>query len=253
MSEDCALELFERLARLEAELVDQRSPRTLVHGERVRLSSRAVEREHQLRAEPLPERLLRDQLLELADELAVSAEREIGVDPVFERRESKLVEADDLRLRERLPGEIGERGPAPQRERRPQAVGSGSGVTGRKRSPALLAEPNELEEVDALRLDHEPITRRRCLERAFGQQLSQLRDVDLDRVPSRFGGFLSPERVDQPVARHDVVRVEEQDREQGASLLPPERDRCSVARDREGAEETELLTDRRHHSFPRGS
>jgi hypothetical protein len=52
--------------------------------------------------------------------------------------------------------------------------------------------------------------------------------------------MLSPERVDQVIARDDAIRLEEQDGEQRASLLASERDRFSVAADRERAEETEL-------------
>ncbi len=188
------------LTRSATELVDQRSPRALVHGERVRLSAGAIEREHQLRAQPLSERLLRDQLLELADELAVSAEREIGVDPVLERCQSKLPEAHDLGLCKRLPRQIGERRAAPERKRRAQAVRTGNRVTRRERGTSFVAEPSELEEVDALRLDREPVARRHGLECAVRQELSQLGDVDLDRVPGCLGRILAPERVDQPIA-----------------------------------------------------
>ncbi len=90
--------------------------------------------------------MLRDQLLELADELAVSPEREIGVDPILERRQSKLPEPDDLGLRKRLPGEITERRSAPERKRRPQSVSPGNRVTRRERAAFLLAKPCELEE-----------------------------------------------------------------------------------------------------------
>ena len=84
--EDRALELAQRLAGLDPQLLDQRAACALVHGERVGLAARAVEREHQLPAQPLAQRVLRDQPLELGDELRMTAEREVGVDPVFERR-----------------------------------------------------------------------------------------------------------------------------------------------------------------------
>ena len=90
---------------------------------------------------------------------------------------------------------------------RPSA--SGNSVAGRERCPSLMAEANELEEVDAVRIDEEPVTRRCRLERAFGQKLSQLRDVDLDRVPRCLGRVLSPQGVDQAVARDDAIRAHE--------------------------------------------
>ncbi len=43
--------------------------------------------------------MLGDQTLDLADELAVAAEREIRVDAILERGEVKLVEPTDLSLR----------------------------------------------------------------------------------------------------------------------------------------------------------
>ena len=67
--------------------------------ERLRVPTRAVEREHQLPAEPLHERMLGDERLELADELAVATELEVGVDPRLERAQPQLLEAGDLRLR----------------------------------------------------------------------------------------------------------------------------------------------------------
>jgi len=73
------LEVAEQAARLETELVAQQAGSLLVHGKRLRLSLRPVERKHPLRAEALSERVLRDQGLELRDDLGVPAQREIGV------------------------------------------------------------------------------------------------------------------------------------------------------------------------------
>ena len=47
------------------------------------LPAGAVEGEHQLRAELIAQGMLRDEPLELADERAVFAEGEIGLDPAF--------------------------------------------------------------------------------------------------------------------------------------------------------------------------
>jgi len=51
--------------------------------------------------------MLDDEALELRYELAVPPEREVGVDPVFERGQSQLLEPGDLCLREGLPREVG--------------------------------------------------------------------------------------------------------------------------------------------------
>ena len=82
--------------------------------------SRAVEGEHQLGAEALPERVLADQQLELGDELGTRAEREIRLDPLLQGLDPELLEPRDLGLRPGLVGELGQRRPSPERERLPQ-------------------------------------------------------------------------------------------------------------------------------------
>ena len=54
--------------------------RRLVGLERLGLAAAAVQREHQLAAQVLAQRVLSHQRLELADELGVAAEREVGLD-----------------------------------------------------------------------------------------------------------------------------------------------------------------------------
>src|SRR5439155_70847 len=76
LHEDAALELAQLVAGLDAELVDERSAGVPVALERVGLAARAVQREHQLRAESLVQRVLGDETLQLADELGVAAEVE---------------------------------------------------------------------------------------------------------------------------------------------------------------------------------
>ena len=59
----------------------------------------------------------RDERLELADDVAVAAELEVGVDPLLDRDEAQLLEPADLRLRQVVERELGERRAAPERER----------------------------------------------------------------------------------------------------------------------------------------
>ena len=125
--QDRSLERLERRGRVDAELLDQRAPRLLVGLERLGLSARPVQREHQLTAQPLAQRVLRDETLELADELRMAAEREIGLDPLLERREAKLLEADDRGLGELLVGEVRQRRAAPERERLAELCRGGLG------------------------------------------------------------------------------------------------------------------------------
>ena len=86
MTEDCLLEPLQRLARLDAEVVDERLPRLGVRVERIGLPVGAVEGEHLLRAEPFPQRVLAHQQAQLTEDVLVAAEFEVAVDPVHQHR-----------------------------------------------------------------------------------------------------------------------------------------------------------------------
>ena len=96
MSQDCLLEPLQGLAGLDPELVDQVVPRLLVGVEGVRLPVGAVEGEHLLGAQALPEWVFADEHVQLAEHLLMAAEREVAVDPVHQRRQPELVELEDL-------------------------------------------------------------------------------------------------------------------------------------------------------------
>ena len=149
LGQDLPLELPQRRARLDPELVERRS-RVAVGLERLRLPARAVEREHQLPAQPLAVRVLRDQRLQLADQLRVAAEREVGLDPLLQRRQPQILQPAGLDARERLLVELGQRRPAPQRERLAQQPRRARGLG---RCARLGDEPLEPLQVDRLRLD----------------------------------------------------------------------------------------------------
>jgi hypothetical protein len=107
--EDLLLEPPQLRPPLEPELVVQPPAAGAIGGERVGLASGSVQREHQLAEEPLPVRVLGDQRLQLADQLALAAKGQIGVDPVLERRQARLLQPCDLAPRERLVRQVGER------------------------------------------------------------------------------------------------------------------------------------------------
>ena len=64
--------------------------------------------------------MLRDQRLELADELSVATERQVGLDPLLERGQPHVLEPPRLDARKRLLAELRERRPAPESKRLPQ-------------------------------------------------------------------------------------------------------------------------------------
>jgi hypothetical protein len=121
LSQDRLLEALQLGTRLDADLLDQHCARLAVGVQRVALTAVAIERQHALRVQPLAQRMLVDERLELADQLAVAARREVGVDRHFGRAHAQLAQPVDLGGGERLVGHVGERRAVPQRERLPYA------------------------------------------------------------------------------------------------------------------------------------
>jgi hypothetical protein len=116
LPEDGRLELLQRLARLEAELVGELLPGLAIRLERLRLTPAPVEGEHELEPEPLPHRMAGHECLELRHQLGVAPEREVGLDTKLDRAESHLLQPRDLGLSELLVGQVPERRPSPEGE-----------------------------------------------------------------------------------------------------------------------------------------
>jgi hypothetical protein len=222
------LESLQRLARLQAELANQVVARVAIGRERVRLSSGAVEREHELAAKALAQRVASDESLELGDQQIVPAEREIRIDAVLERREPAFLEPLDIDARERLEGEIRERRPAPERQRLAQLVHGALGRAGRKRAPTVLGKPLEPVEIELAEADAQHVAGRtghkhvvRDSRRAEGP--AETRDVRLQRVGRARRRLLAPELVDQHVGADGLICSQEQDGEHGTLLATAER------------------------------
>jgi hypothetical protein len=77
--------------------------------QRLGLAPAAIEREHELCPRALAKRLAGDQPLELADDLSVAPALEVGLDPVLEHPEAKVLQARDLALGEVRVGDLGQR------------------------------------------------------------------------------------------------------------------------------------------------
>ena len=75
MGEDRPLQLLESRAWLETELIRKRATCVSVDRKCLRLATGAIQGEHQLAAQPLAQRLPRNELLELLDDRIMSADR----------------------------------------------------------------------------------------------------------------------------------------------------------------------------------
>ena len=113
MVEDGFLETLQGVVRLEAKLLVEQATAGSVDLERVRLTARPVQSEHLQAPQPFAERVLADELVELADELPVPSERELRIDPLLQRLQPELVESGDPLRGERLVREVRERWAAP--------------------------------------------------------------------------------------------------------------------------------------------
>ena len=204
--------------------------------ERVGLAAGAVEREHQLAAKPLPERKPVDERLELGHEVSGASELEVGVDAALQGIEPQLLEAADLVLGEGLEGEVGEGRSSPERQRVAQQLHPffGSRLT-RVRAQAL-----EARQVEAARIDLQHVPGRSRLDRIRAEQLAELGDEILEGRRRRLRRRLAPQIRDEALARDDLARVDEQEREQPALLLAAERDGTTLAHDLERPEDPEL-------------
>ena len=117
LAQDRRVQLLQGWRRLDAKLLDEHLARVLVGLERLRLPPTAVEREHELTARTLAHRVLANELLELADEAGGAAAVELGLHPLLDRRQAKLLEPCGLVLGKLLVRKVGERRSAPQLKR----------------------------------------------------------------------------------------------------------------------------------------
>src|SRR5437870_2301595 len=152
----------------------------------------------------LAERPCRDERLQLGHELAVTAEREVGIDAGLERRGPALVESRDLRLRPGLELQVGERLAAEQCPGLPEACGRLFGCSPRRG----LHERVEAVDVELTRRDNQLVTALACDQAPVTERLAQLRDVDLDALQRRLGRLAVPDLLDQTVGRDRPATAE---------------------------------------------
>ena len=181
LPQDRLLELAQLSAGLDAELVDEHLAGRAVDLERLGLAAATVQAEHQLAAEPLAERELLDESLQLADELAVAAEREVGLDALLQRARVQLVQTGDLRLGPRLIGEVRQRRSAPQRKRLAQLPRRHLWVRAIGVGQQLLKSRN----IQLGRIDKQHVARLARDESAVAELLAQPGDIDLDALGDR--------------------------------------------------------------------
>ena len=228
---------------LDAELGDEHRASAAVHRERLGLPSRAVERQHQLAAQPFPQGLGLDQRRQLADHLAVPAARELGLEAVLPGGEPGFLQRAEDRPGDARVGQVGQRLAAPQRERAAEDLGRGTRVTGRGRRPALGHEGLELVQVDAFLGHAQQVARFLAQHRDdFAARIELLQCLAhsphrvVQHVLRRRGWRVTPKRVHGLGDRHRAVDVQQKKGQERALRHAAERDLAAVVDDLEGAE-----------------
>ena len=161
--------------------------------ERVGLAPGAVQGEHQLAVEPLAVRVLRDECLEVGDELVVPAEREVGLHALLERDQPQLLQARDLG------GERNSRRTRSARARRRARAPGPRAASAADRARlgshwASLDELLEAGQVELVRADLEHVARRAGDQGVPAERLAEPPDLDLQDLRRRRRRTLPPQR-----------------------------------------------------------
>lgn len=197
--------------RIDPELVHEQLADLPVLPERLGLPPGAVEGEHQLPAQRLPQRVLGDQGPQARDELTALAQGEAQVEQLFRGSQSALLERGRRGLDHRS-ARPGQHRAAPQREGGPQCVG-GRGL------PALPhgqggrpGQGVEFQQVELVVRHHHAVSRpvggdHRA---AGGYPPPQIGDGLADLVRRGHRRVLLPRRLDEPCDGHHPAGFEQQ-------------------------------------------
>jgi len=167
-----------------------------------------------------------DQRLQLADQLGVPAEGQVGVQALLEGDQAGLLEGWCRGPAQRLGGDVGQRRSPPERQRPAELFGRLASVTGGHGPPAAVGRLPEAVPIELARLDPEQVAarpgqqHRRRPVRLSGpvQRPAQPGHVALEHVAGRRRRCLSPQLVDQPVGRDHPAGVEEESSEHSPRL-----------------------------------
>jgi hypothetical protein len=238
--QDPALELLELRAGVDAELFDEQLTGRPACGERVGLPSRAIERKRVLRARVLAVRLGRDHPLQLGHELVVAAERELCIVEEVDGPQPLFLELSSLGRVDGLAGEIGQGLATPEIERAAQVLGRIRSPPRGERCGGPVDESLEPAEVERRRIEVEAIAGAVPLDALAPQRPAEAVHVHLQRGDCRVRRLGSPQRVDEAVPRHDRVRIQQQQGQEGALLRGSERQRAVVPDGLDRAQDTEF-------------
>ena len=194
---------------------DQPSARVAVGAQRLGLPARPVEREHELAAQPLAERMLGRECLELRRRAPVPAECQVGVHALLERCQPEFLEPLDLGRANDSYARSASASPrqSASASRSTRAASAGRVAARSPPGPPRASARNVWRRSGRGR----PRARSRparVTSRSAVERLPEPRDLMVEAAIGRAGRAVPPDLVDQPVARHDLIGVQEEDREE---------------------------------------
>ena len=241
VGEDHALQPAQLRSRLDAQLLHQQRAAGAHRLECLRLPAGAIQRDHQLRPQPLAQRMLRDQRLQLTDEVGIGPAGQLRRQPLLERLQPTLLEARDLDLGELIEAMIRQRVPTPQGERRPQVGSSPLRIIATACQARALQEGLEPVGIDGLWVDDQRVAGGLV---AHGgpvtQPLAEARDLLLERRHCARRELVAPEGVEQLVDRNRCGRPQGQHHEQPPLLDAVEADELARNLDLERTQQPDV-------------
>ena len=205
-------------AGIEAQLLAEALLGLRIRRQRVDLPARAVQRQHQLPAQPLVEGVGRDQLLQPPHHLPMLPEGERGGHGGLLRDHAKLPEPGDGGVGEVRRSEVAEHVAAPEGKGFAQKRGGVGGVADPERLLCALDQSREDLGIEVGRCERQKIPTGSGAERVSstrgGQDPTYGTDVAPQRGRGAVGGGLAPHRGHQVLAAERPVGVEQQQRQQ---------------------------------------
>ena len=144
LGEDGRVQPAQLRPRVDAELLDQDRPGPLVGQQRIGLPARAVQRQHQLGPQPLPQRMVADQPLQLGHQLPMPTHPQVGLEAILQGDQPQLGQPVGLGHRDVSVQELLECLPPPQPQGLAQQRPCGWGrAVGKGAAPALAVSSSK--------------------------------------------------------------------------------------------------------------
>lgn len=190
-----SLQLMQLRTGFEAKLINQAPTGRLEGAERVSLAPGAIQSEHHARDQPLPQRVLLDEPLELGHQLGAVAERELRLEPRLKRAQPELLKSPRVGLESFGVEQVAPRRPAPHRERDRQLAQCRFMVSVLSRGACAGDESLEFGNVELPWLDAQRVAARLAFQTVMAEQLPQPVNVRVERLSGAPRCPLPPQRV----------------------------------------------------------